>query len=136
LVIFWNTTKHKLPPKKYPPHFRKRTKKFRFLLDAAFAKPDVFVKLSKKANLAHVYHTYGLPRQAEDGDIYILGCREDRLIVSADNDFKKYVKKGGTGVLVIRSHLSNEQIDDLLLNFVKGRDPENCKGKVNKLGYS
>lgn len=133
LVKFWDITKHKLPPKKHPPHFRKKIKKFRFLLDAAFAGPNVFKIVSKKANLAHVYHTFHLSRQAEDEDIYILGCKEDRLIVSADNDFKKYVKKGGTGVLVIRSHLSNEQIDNLLLSFIKGRDPESCRGKVNKI---
>jgi predicted nuclease of predicted toxin-antitoxin system len=93
----------------------------------------MFKILSEKANLAHVYHTYKLSKQADDIDIYNLGCKERRTIVSADNDFKRHVRSNGVGVLVVPSGLSTADLDKLLSDFVSGKNPLNYYGKATKV---
>ncbi len=108
-------------------------KKFRFLLDSAFAKPQAFKRLCKKANTAHTRHTYNLSAQAEDEQIYTLATAEKRIIVTQDADFKKWFKKKGAGVFMLPSYLTTSEIDSLLSNFILGKDPKDYLGKITKL---
>lgn len=111
----------------------KKKKKFRLLLDAAFAAPPVFLHLSKKANLAHVVHDFRLSRQASDEEIYELASREDRFVVTVNlKDFKKLVRKGKSGVIAIPPYLSNHDIDERLSDFIERKDPEELRGKAVK----
>ena len=110
-------------------------KKFRLLLDSAFAKPDSFPKLKKKANIAHVVHELGLSPQAEDEEIYQKAVSENRFVLTINfKDFKKLVKRGKSGIIGIESQLSNNVIDKLVSDFLSGKDPENYKGKAIKIG--
>lgn len=111
----------------------KKKRKFRLLLDSAFAKPLMFPHLKKKSNLAHTVHTYNLSPRSSDQDIYNLGNKEKRLIVTIDNDFKQLVKKNKSGAIIIEAELSNKEIDELLTEFISGKNPENYKGKITKL---
>lgn len=118
-------------PKKIP---RKKNKKFRLLLDSAFAKPEAFPKLSKKANLAHCFYDLGLSRQAEDKEIYNVAVREDRFVLTINyKDFKKLARKGKPGVIAIESQLSNEEIDKLVTKFVSGKNPDEFLGQTIKV---
>lgn len=111
-----------------------KKKKFRLLLDAAFAAPMIFQRLKKKANLAHVVHDLRLSRQASDEEIYELAVKENRLVVTINfKDFKKLVRRGKPGVIVIPPYLSNEDIDVKLSDFISGKDPEDFKGKAVKI---
>jgi predicted nuclease of predicted toxin-antitoxin system len=125
-----------LPRKKYPKHFQKKKRKFFLLLDSPFAPPKTFKMLSKKANIAHIYHTYKLSKQTDDIDIYNLGCKVKRIIISTDNNFKKCVRSNGVGVLILPPYLSTIDMDKLLSNFVSGKNPDDFKGKSIKLGRS
>lgn len=112
----------------------KKTRKFRLLLDSAFANVNAFPKLKKKANLAHAVHTYGLSYQVEDKEIYQKAVTENRFVLTINfKDFRKLVKKGKTGIIGIESQLSNAQIDDLVSDFLSGKDPDNYLGKAIKL---
>ncbi len=102
-------------------------------MDSAFAKPSQFKKLRKKANLAHVRHTFKLSGQTEDDQIYNLATKEDRIIVTQDNDFKKHIKPNKAVTLIIPSYLSNDEIDRLLTDFVNNKDPKDYKGKATKI---
>ncbi len=85
---------HKLKPP--------QRRKFRLLLDSAFAKPSFFPKLQKKSNLAHAVHDLGLSSQAEDKEIYQKAVEEDRFVLTINfKDFKKLVKKEKPGVFGI-----------------------------------
>lgn len=108
-------------------------KKFRFLLDSAFAKPTEFKRLCKKANVAHVRHTYNLSPQTEDKQIYTLASTEDRIIVTQDHDFKRLLKKHGAGVFTIPSYLTTSEIDNLLHEFIVDKSPNEYREKVTKL---
>lgn len=111
-----------------------RRKKFRILLDSAFAKPDLFPKIKKRANVAHIVHDLGLSFQAEDEKIYQLAIKKNRFILTINfDDFKKLVKKNGPGIIGIESQLSNQQIDNKVYNFLAGKDPKNFKGKATKI---
>lgn len=112
---------------------RKR-KKFRLLLDSAFAKPEMFPKLKKKANLAHVVHDLGLPIQAEDQEIYQKAVQEDRFVLTINfKHFKRLVKSGKPGILGIESQLSNEQIDSIVSTFISSKNPADYMGKAVKI---
>ena len=111
-----------------------KKKKFRILLDSAFAKPALFPRLSKKANLSHPVHDLGLSAQTEDQEIYERAIKESRFVLTVNyKDFKKLVKKGKPGILGIESYLSNQQIDDLVCSFLSGKDPDDYVGKAIKL---
>jgi predicted nuclease of predicted toxin-antitoxin system len=124
------TTKINLHNKSSPKHH----KKFRILLDAAFARPSKFSRLSKKANLAHVVHDFGLSLTAEDEEIYNLAVKENRFVLTINvKDFKKLVQPGKPGILGIESQLSNEEIDKVVTEFLSGKDPDNFMGKSIKI---
>lgn len=113
---------------------RKPYKKFRLLLDSAFAKPNQFPKLSKKANIAHVVHDFGLSPQAEDQEIYQKAVQEKRFVLTINlKDFKKLIKKGHSGVIAIESQLSNKEIDNTVTDFISNKNPDDFMGKAIKI---
>ena len=115
-----------------PP--KKKYKKFRILLDSAFAKPESFPKLKKKANIAHTIHDLGLSPQAEDEEIYQKAIREGRCVLTINfKDFRKLVKIGKPGILGIESQLSNKEIDTLVSDFISGKNPDDYIGKAIKI---
>lgn len=121
--------KIKSPVKKF-----KKFKKFRLLLDSAFAKPEKFIKLRKRANIAHCVHDLGLSFQAEDKDIYQRANQEKRFVLTINfKDFKKLVKADGAGVIGIESGLSNEEIDEVVTEFISGKNPDDFIGKAVKI---
>lgn len=118
--------KNKLP--------KKKARKFRILLDSAFAKPGEFPKLSKKANLTHTVHTYNLSPQAEDEEIYQKAVQENRFVLTINlKDFKKLVKQNKPGIICIESQLSNQEIDVLVTKFLSNKNPDDFIGKVVKI---
>lgn len=119
--------RYKQSTKKYP--------KFRFVLDAAFARPNVFEKLYKKSVLKHIRHDFNLSPQTEDEEIYKLAKKEKMFVVTMNyKDFKRLAKAGdSSGAISLDSGLSNEQIDKLLVEFIRGKNPEDYWGKVIKI---
>lgn len=112
----------------------KHPKKFRLLLDSAFAKPSAFPKLKKKANLAHAVHDCGLSVQAEDKEIYQKAIEQNRFVLTINfKDFKKLVKAGKPGIIGIESQLTNDEIDKLVSGFLSAKDPEGYIGKAIKI---
>ena len=117
-----------------PKSPNKPHKKFKFLLDAAFARPREFPKLSKKANLAHAVHDLGLSPQAEDEEIYQKAVQEKRFVLTINfKDFKKLVKKNLSGIIAIESQLSNGEIDEIFTRFISTKNPDDFIGKAVKL---
>jgi len=113
---------------------RKKARKFRIILDSAFAKPDSFPKLVKKANIRHAVHDYELSYQAEDKDIYQKAVEENRFVLTINfKDFKKLVKEGKPGIIGIESQLANNEIDYLVSDFVSKNNPEDYIGKAIKI---
>lgn len=55
------------------------------------------------------------------------------FVVTLDLGFKKLVKQNATGVFMLSSGLSNEQIDTKLSDFISGKNPEDYKGKATKI---
>ncbi len=111
----------------------KKFSKFRLLLDSAFAKPEVFKKLIKKASVKHIRHDFNLAPETEDKQIYILATQEGLFVVTLDLGFKKLVKTNGAGVFMLSSGLPNEEIDTKLSNFISGKNPQDFKGKATKI---
>lgn len=113
---------------------QRQPKKFRLLLDSAFAKPDVFTQLKKKANLAHAVHDMNLSYQAEDEEIYRIADKENRFVLTINfKDFKKLVQKEKPGVIGIDSQLTNDEIDMLIVEFISGKNPQDFIGKAVKI---
>lgn len=111
-----------------------KKKKFRILLDSAFAKPGSFPKLKKKANLAHTVLDYGMSAQVEDEEIYQKAVRENRIVLTINfKDFRKLVKKGQPGVIGIESQLTNKEIDQIVSDFISDKNPEDFRGKAVKI---
>ncbi len=109
-------------------------KKFRILLDSAFAKPSTFPKLCKKANVAHAVHDIGLSPQAEDEEIYQKAIQTSRFVLTINfKDFKKLVKKGKPGIFGIESQLTNQQIDKKVSEFLSNKNPSDFIGKATKI---
>ena len=112
----------------------RKKKKFRLLLDSAFAQTALFPKLAKKANIAHGVYDLGLFRESEDSEIYQKAVQEDRFVLTINlKDFKKLVKTGKPGIIGIDSQLTNEEIDQIVSDFLSGKDPEDLKGKAIKI---
>lgn len=113
----------------------KKKRKFRLLLDSAFAKPSQFPKLKKKANIAHCVHDCGLSTQAEDREIYQMALKEERFVLTINfKDFKPLIQQGKSGgVIGIDSQFSNQEIDTLVSTFLSGKDPDDYKGKAVKI---
>lgn len=115
-----------------PP--QKKKKKFRILLDSAFARCEAFPRLKKKANIAHAVHECKLSPQAEDQEIYQKAVSEDRFVLTINfKDFRRLVKPGKPGIIGIESQLSNDDIDKLVTNFLSDKNPEDFKGKATKV---
>ena len=76
---------------------------------------------------------YKLSREAEDEEIYKLATQEDRIIVTQDRRFNKQLKIHGTGIIVIPSYLTNQEIDILLTDFISDKNPEDFLGKATKI---
>ena len=103
------------------------------LLDTAFAKPSIFKKLKSKANLKHIRHDYNLSPQAEDESIYVIASKEKKIIVTQDDGFRKQINKKGAGILIIPYYLTNEAIDEILCEFISGKNPDDFLGKATKI---
>ena len=113
---------------------KKHPRKFRILLDSAFAKPNSFPKLKRRANIAHAVYDCGLSKQAEDEEIYQIAVRQNRFVLTVNfKDFKKLVKEGKVGIIGIESQLSNDQVDKLVTSFLSGKDPQDFIDKAIKL---
>ena len=107
--------------------------KFRFLLDSAFAKPQIFKKLIKRASVKHMRHDFNLPATTEDKEIYQFATQKSRFVLTLDHDFKKLVRRNATGVFMLRSGLSNEEIDTALSKLISNKNPKDYKGKATKV---
>ena len=109
-------------------------KKFRILLDTAFAPIEDFPHLKKKANLKNAFFDFGLPKQCEDKDIYQKAIADNRFVVTINfDDFNKLVKKYKPGIIGIPSQLTNAEIDAILTKFVSLNRVEDCMGKSIKI---
>lgn len=118
-----------MPKEKSP-----RKKKFRLLLDSAFAKPGSFPRLKKKANLTHTVHDFAMSFQAEDEEIYQKAISENRIVLTINfKDFRRLVKKGKPGILGIESQLTNNDIDQIVSDFISDKNPEDFRGKAVKI---
>lgn len=115
---------------------QKKYQKFRFLLDSAFAKPEVFKKLRKKASIKHIRHDFNLAPETEDEQIYKLATQKELFIVTLDLGFKKLVRINSAGIFMLSSGLSNEQIDTALSNFISGKNPKDYFGKAVKINLN
>jgi len=113
---------------------KKIKRKFRLLLDSAFARPQTFPHLSKKANLAHAVLDCGLPPQAEDQEVYQKAIETGRFVLTINfNHFKKLVKNKKSGAIAIESQLTNDEIDKKVSDFVAGKNPDDFLGKTTKI---
>ncbi len=111
-----------------------KTRKFRFLLDSAFANPGKFPKLNKKAKLVHSVINLGLPPTAEDKDIYQKAIEKNCIVLTINfDDFRKLVKSNTAGVIGIPSQQTNDEIDELVTEFIAGKDPNDFLGKATKI---
>lgn len=109
-------------------------RKWRILLDAAFAQTRYFPKLLKVANLAHCVHECGLSPQAEDEEIYKTAVREDRFVLTINfKDFRKMAREGKPGVIGIESQLTNAEIDVSVSNYLRGKNPDDYLDKAIKI---
>lgn len=103
-------------------------------MDSAFAKPEIFTKLQKRAVVKHIRHDFNLSPQAEDEEIYNLAVKMKLFVVTMNyKHFKKLVRKNSAGIFVLDSGLSNEQIDIVLSNFISGKNPKDYYGKAIKI---
>lgn len=62
-----------------------------------------------------------------------IAVNKNRIVITQDDGFRKWVKRNKAGIFIIPSYLSNKQIDLLLTNFISGKDPEEFNGKIVKL---
>lgn len=112
----------------------KKKRKFRFLLDSAFAAHDKFPKLAKKAKLIHPVINLKLSAQTADEDIYQKAVENNCFVLTINfKDFRRFVKHGKQGVFGINSQLSNRNIDELVTEFISGKDPDDFIGKAIKI---
>lgn len=112
---------------------QKKFTKFRLLLDSAFAKPEIFKKLCKKASVKHIRRDFNFVPTTADEEIYKLASQKNMFVVTLDLGFKKLVRQNAAGVLMLNSGLSNEQIDNTLSNFISGKNPDDFLGRATKI---
>lgn len=75
-----------------------------------------------------------MARQAEDSEIYDLAIKEKMFVVTMNyKHFKKLVRKKMPGVFSLESELTNEQIDNVLSDFIAGKNPLDYYGKAIKI---
>jgi len=88
----------------------------------------------KKAEIKHVRHDFNLPSQTEDEDIYNLAAKNKMFVITMNyKHFKKLVRKNSPGVFALNSGLSNDEIDNELSDFIKGKNPKDYYGKAIKI---
>lgn len=79
-------------------------------------------------------HNLGLSSQAEDKHIYQMAIEENCFVLTVNfKDFKKFVRKSRPGVIGIESQLSNQEVDELLVKFISGKNPGKFWGKSKKI---
>ena len=118
-------------------HRATHLKKFRLLLDTAFAPAKDFPHLIKKANVKNAYFDFNLPKQCEDEEIYQKAVADNRFVVTINfDDFTKLVKRDKPGIIGIPSQLTNADIDAILTKFVTINKVEDCVGKAIKIPLS
>ncbi|OGG14738.1 hypothetical protein A2773_03940 [Candidatus Gottesmanbacteria bacterium RIFCSPHIGHO2_01_FULL_39_10] len=89
-MLYWSTTKRNCTISKFIHLSSKKHKKFRLLLDAAFAKSSIFKRLQKKANIKHIVFDLDLSSQSSDEEIYDVASKENRFVVTINyKDFQK-----------------------------------------------
>ena len=119
---------------KKPSLRSRKVRKFRIVVDSAFAKINFFPKLSKRAKLFHCVYDFGLSRQAEDEEIYQKAYENNCFVLTVNfNDFKKLVKEKGPGIFGIESQLTTARMDQVVAEFLKGKDSQDYKGKATKI---
>ena len=69
----------------------------------------------------------------EDKDIYQLATEKNRFVITIDEDFKRLVKPKQAGIILINPYLSNDQIDNVITEFISGKNPNDFFGKVIKV---
>lgn len=115
----------------------KKIRKFRIVVDSAFAKLSFFPKIRKKAKLYHCVYDFGLSRQAEDQDIYQKAFENNCCVLTINfKDFKKLVRANGPGILGIESQLTTARVDSVVSEFISGKDPDAFIGKAIKIPLS
>jgi len=112
---------------------QKKFSKFRLLLDSAFAKPETFKRLCKKASVKHIRHDFNLAPATADEEIYKLASQKNMIVITLDLGFKKLVKRKAAGALILNSGLSNGEIDTIISNFISGKNPDDFLGKAIKI---
>lgn len=80
-------------------------------------------------------HTFNLSPQSEDTFIYQKATQKNCIVVTIDDDFKKLVRTSEAGVIIAPPDLSVEQMEEELLKFIKGKSPENLRGKFTKIDH-
>lgn len=109
-------------------------RKWRILLDAAFAQVGYFPKLAKIANLAHCVHDCGLSPQIEDEEIFKTAMKEDRFVLTINfKDFRSLPRINKPGVIGVESQLSNEEIDAKVSDFLRDKNPSDYLGKATRI---
>lgn len=112
----------------------KKIRKFRIVLDSAFAKLSFFPILSKRAKLFHCVYDFGLSRQASDEDIYQKAYENNCFVLTVNfDDFKKLIKDKNPGILGIESQLTTANMDKKVSEFLKGKNPDDFLGKATKI---
>lgn len=112
----------------------KKARKFRIVLDSAFAKLSFFPNLSKRAKLFHCVYNFGLSRQASDEDIYQKAYENNCFVLTVNfDDFKKLVKEKGPGILGIESQLTTVKMDRKVAEFLRGKNLDDFWGKATKI---
>lgn len=60
--------------------------------------------------------------------------KEDMFVLTINfKHFKKLVKKGRPGIIGIESQLSNVEIDELVSDFITGKNPADYLGQAIKI---
>ena len=83
----------------------------------------------------HSTYTLGLSREAEDAFIYQKATQEDCIVVTIDDDFKKLTKPNRAGVIIAPADLSVIEMEKSLLEFIKGKSPDDLRGKCQKISH-
>ena len=115
-------------------HTNKKRRKFRIVLDSAFANIEFFPKLRKKVKLFHCIYNFGLSRTAEDEEIYHKAIENNCFVLTVNfKDFKKLVKKNSLGIFGIESQLTTAQMDEVAAKFLSSKNPDDFIGKAVKI---
>ena len=94
----------------------------------------------KNGNVHHyIYYRCTKKKTANCTERYVEVKELERQIqeilseVEIDEDFKNIVKPTKAGVILISPYLSTRQMDDLLTDFIRGKNPDDFLGKATKI---